>query len=317
MMEITSPNLVLSDLTKKKFTEKNQLLILVFFGGLSIGKTTFHKKLRSCAKEAGINYLNLSNDTVSLWGLEQYRIENPGQYTEEELYAKAIGNIAILFEKELKRIIKQDLKPGKNLLLIDHAKLEHHILEYLSSSKIRVDYKVDLVGVHPKNNGHITIHRNMDESSKKVTNIPFSNQLVLNMVSRTLKRKEHETMVYEDSKKLHVVFSFLLLFEGIQDLNQFYKHKYNWSKIISMDFYTHKDEDLNNSYQLSIVYNQINKCLQTINIFEHPFKSGKNEILKLIRLIEEENKQINKYFSYASENSWNQTINNILTYFSK
>ena len=294
----------------------NELLIIVFFGGIGMGKTTFTNFLKSKPGIKEINFLSVSSDIIAKEAMQNYKNQNPGDYSTEVLFIKALGLTQRMFEERIDILLKNELKEGKNIFVIDHARLEDHILAKIDKEDLIPGFSSNIIGISSDDPAEIILK--IDTNNKKEKIYPFSYQMLLNKLWRIYKRKNHETIVYSHQKNFHLIFSFIKIYEGMKSPKLYYIKKFNWKKFLEIEFYKKIEISEKNRKILKPLFKLFDEFINVVVPFEHPFVSGRDLADQILNFLED--KEMDGVFEeclgFGSDENWNRIANEIFETFS-
>lgn len=216
----------------KSTTEKNELLIVLFYGVSCLGKTTFSEFVHQESLKKFINFKRVSLDEVATDILRKFKEDNPTITDNQEIFFRCWAEINSSFDKEIFTQIAKS-KPGKNLIFIDDGKIDPSVIAKLESPTLLESHHVKLVAIYPQN----TQNFNIDHESW----VPFSPQLILNLLLRCLKREAHETMDYIPEKLLQIVLSFTLLYKNVSSFRSHFLAEANFTEMLEIPFHQEKN----------------------------------------------------------------------------
>jgi len=119
-----------------KSAQKNQLLIVIFYGVSCLGKTTFSSTIAKFCKSAETDYHAISFDEPGGEVISRFKEENPEITDREEIFFRCWAEITALFHKRIFEIVNS-LESGRHVLFVDDGKIDPKILKKLSSDKLK------------------------------------------------------------------------------------------------------------------------------------------------------------------------------------
>lgn len=272
---------------------KNVVVVVAFYGVSCMGKSELVTYVRDRARLDKVVVADVSKDSVSRPMLDAYQKLHP-EIPFQDIYMTIYSEVMRTFSDEVFRSLS-NLKPGKNILIIDDAWANTDILKRLKESTVAPGYEKKLICVYPK----------VSEESL-FGDLPFSLQFILNMCYRVVTRKAHETMVYNDLKKVQIVLSFIKLYSGVKSIPTKFSTEADFIEFCPIEFHqeshlynvatstkpsTNKDvtaTPLTIPDSIQRVYDQVQTCFLKLGTpFETPFIQGKEEVEQLVELIRE------------------------------
>lgn len=134
--------------THKGAADKNELLIVLFYGVSCLGKTTFSEFVHEEALKKFINFKRVSFDEVASGILSKFKEENPAVTDNQEIFFKCWAQIASSFDKEIFSQIAKS-KPGRNLIFIDDGKIDPSVIAKLEAPDLLGSHQIKLVAIYP------------------------------------------------------------------------------------------------------------------------------------------------------------------------
>ena len=286
--------------------EENELVIIVFYGTIAMGKSTFKKKMEKKAEEKEYSFHTLSKDDCCVRVIKEYVQTHPEKEGSEELFIETMEDSAELFDKEIKRIIEKDIKPGKSIFLIDHGRMDSYQLKYLSQKNLKSGFDVKLIAIYPENPE--PFYYTQDKF------VPFSAQLIANICDRVVKRMFHETIVYVSKRRVHLALSYIMTYEGIRDFEESFKNDARWEKMIPIPFHKEKKAKC---YELDHLVEKIRYTMSHTEIFDYQKSQKNDKAQELVNLLNDENfyNKLGNFIEFASEEQWNGKIDEIFKVF--
>lgn len=275
-------------------TKENEVVVVAFYGTSCMGKSELVAFIRDQAKIDGSFVQDVSKDTVARPMMDAYHKEHP-ELPYEDIYMTIYGNVVQKFIEDSFRALRS-LQPGKNIVFLDDAWANEKLLERIATEDVCPGFNKRVICVYPK-------------ISEKVnySNLPFSLQFIVNLLYRVVIRKEHQTLVYDDVKKIQIVISFLKLYSNISNIQERFKDELPIDEFYSLEFHQESDishEDDRMPESLREVFKQIEACFEKMGApFESPLVTGKEEFEKLT-------KQVNSLI----DNKAHQTMTNFINF---
>jgi len=279
--------------------DKNSVLIISFYGISCMGKSELVRMIIERAKADGIHTQKVCKDAVSKVLVDEFSKANP-EVPYENIFMTIFPEIRQAFSDGVFACV-DNLKPGCNIILVDDAIPDAAILQRLVSNSTAPNYQKKLMSLYPK----VPIH-------KRVQDFPFSNQFILDMCFRAVERTEHETMIYDDAKKVQIILSFIRLFHGIPEIPEKYQLETKLHEFVPLEFHQEPERDDQEMPELiQKTYTQIHKCFESMGpVFETPFVTGREEVARLVLLILEiqksENTDSRSFLRYGKKEDWLQ-----------
>ena len=172
----------------------------------------------------------------------------------------------------------ENLRPRRNLVILDDAWAFEKLLWKIDSPKTAPGYAKRTICIYPRvPNDH------------KFDSYPFSLQLIANLLYRAVARKEHETLVYDDFKKIQVVISFVKLFSNITSIPDHFRSRLPINEFHALEFHQEDEDSLDGNKLPPIIreiFQQIQICLEEMGPpLESPLVTGKSTFVKLASLV--------------------------------
>lgn len=298
MLQTGSPS---SEKTKMDDQEiRNEVIVLAFYGTSCMGKSELVRFIKERSAEDRVHVQDISKDVVAKPLMDAYHQANP-DVLYENVYMTILTDILETYCTETFRALS-NLKPGKNIVVLDDAWADSKLVQKILDENVSPGYSKKVICVYPK------------VSKKRMyMDLPFSLQFIVNLIYRVIGRKEHETMVYEDIKKVQIVLSFLKLYSGIQDIPSKFSDELPANIYTPLEFHQEDDEPLVESelpVEISMIFQQVSKCFNTMGApFESPFVTGKDNFAVLTgmmaKLIDEQaHARLPRYINYARLSEW-------------
>lgn len=284
--------------------DKNSVLVISFYGISCMGKSELVRMIVERAKADGIHTQKVCKDAVSKVLVDDFAKANP-EVPYENIFMTIFPEIRQAFADGVFACV-DNLKPGCNIILVDDAIPDSAILQRLVSNSTAPNYHKKLMSLFPK----VPIHKRLPDS-------PFSNQFILDMCFRAVERTEHETMIYDDAKKVQVILSFIRLFQGTPEIPQKYQLDTKIHEFVPLEFHQEPERDDEEMPELiHKTYKQIHKCFESLGpVFETPFVTGREEVARLVLLILEiqksENTDSRSFLRYGKKEDWLQFYSNV------
>lgn len=303
MLATGSPS---SEKTKMETDEQeNQVTILAFYGTSCMGKSELVSFIREKAGQSGTMVADISKDSVARPLMDAYHPNHP-DVPYEDIYMTIYGDIVQKFTDDTFRALR-NLKTGKNIVILDDAWANEKLLEQIASDDVAPGYKKKIVCVYPKVSEKLSY-----------SNLPFSLQFIVNLLYRVVERKTHETMVYEDVKKIQIVISFLKLYSNIKNIPDKFKLELPIDEFYSLEFHQESDitqEDERMPDNIREVFKQIELCFEKMGApFESPLVTGKEEFVKLNELITkliecQAHNTLQSFINFGRKSEWEKWYN--------
>lgn len=305
MRQTGSPS---SDKTLSQSTEENEsrgsVLVIAFYGVSCMGKTELVSFVRDQARQENINVMDVSKDSVARPLMDAFHIQNPHiPYTD--IFMTIYSQVEQAFKDEIFKVLN-NLRDGKNILVIDDAWANSKIMENISNAEVATGFSKRVVCVYPK------ISQNLFHQQ-----LPFSLQFVLNICHRVLDRKAHDTMIYDDLKKVQIVLSFCMLYNGIGDIPTRFREESTAQEFFPVEFHqenSHENDEMPNLVRE--LYDQTALCFDKLGApFETPFVQGREEVQKLVDLLKKLDKEttpgLNPYINFGRKSEWEKWYNRV------
>jgi hypothetical protein len=292
-----------------KKNHKNVVVIVAFYGVSCMGKSELVSYVREKARHDEIAVNDVSKDTIARPLLDAYQKANPS-VPFQDIYMTIYSNIIEIFINEVMRALAS-LKPGRNIVIIDDAWADKDLMQRILKPEVAPEFEKKLICVYPKMSSHVLY-----------PDLPFSPQFILNLCHRVIGRKNHETMIYDDLKKVQIVLSFIKLYHGIQDIPSKFREETKFHEFFPVEFHQESHEhhlaDAELPPLIEKIYSQMSLCFQKMGApFETPFIQGKEEVEKLIELIQllddpESASEITPYINFGRKTEWDKWFHRIL-----
>lgn len=278
----------------------NAVVVIAFYGTSCMGKSELARFVKDKAAQTGVHVLDVNKDTVARPMMDAFYQEHP-DLPFEDVYMKIYGQVEQKFTQDTFRALG-NLKPGKNVIVLDDAWANEGLLRRIANEDLVPGYKKKIVCVYPK-----------IPDKSKYDALPFSLQFIVNLLYRVVIRKYHETMVYDDVKKIQIVISFLKLYGGIRNIPEKFKTELPIDEFYPLEFHQESDittEDERMPPIVREVYKQIETCFEKMGApFESPLVTGKEEFVKLNDLIQklidcQAHHTLNNFINYGRKSEW-------------
>lgn len=298
----TNPSIPTGDGLASEQPVENAVTIIPFYGLSCMGKSELVAFLRSYAPKDNVSVFDVSIDAIANPMMKEFKLNNP-EVNDEDIYMKIYDKISKRFAEQIFHTL-QNLKAGKNILVIDNAMADNEILRKIKGKEdIAPGYRKRIFCLYPKVPQH-SLH----------ANLPFSLQLVLNVCHRVVQRKSHETMTYDKEKKLQIVLSFTKLYLGVNSIPDHYKEKTEVDAFHHLEFHQESGKGHQSDQMPDLIirlYNQIEASLKALGVpFESPFVTGKREVEHLAKLLDElqhlDKSQVQPYINYGRKTEWEE-----------
>lgn len=307
MLQTGSPS---SEKTKMERDEEIQgeVIVLAFYGTSCMGKSELVRFIRDRSSQDSVHVQDISKDVVAKPLMDAYHASHP-EMLYENVYMTIFGQVVEAYWSEAFRALN-NLKPGKNIVVLDDAWADSKLVQKILDEGVSPGYAKKIICIHPK-----------ISEKRTYMDLPFSLQFIVNLIYRVMGRKEHETMVYEDVKKIQIVLSFLKLYSGIQDIPNKFGEELPADAYTSLEFHQEDDSDLNEADlpdEIKEVFKQVTICFETMGApFESPFVTGKENFDKLTLMMAKliENKahmRLPAFINYARKSEWDEWYNRYL-----
>ena len=279
---------------------ENQVTIIAFYGTSCMGKSELSKFVKDKASQEGANVVDVNKDTVARPMMDAFYQEHP-DFLFEDIYMRIFGLVEQKFNHDTFRALG-NVKPGKNVVVLDDAWANEGLLKRIAKEDLVPGYKKRIVCVYPK-----------IADKSKYEDLPFSLQFIVNLLYRVVIRKYHETMVYDDIKKIQIVISFLKIYSGIRSIPEKFKAEIPIDEFYPLEFHQESDitiEDERMPPLIREVFKQIEACFQKMGApFESPLVTGKEEFVKLNDLIQklidcQAHHTLNNFINYGRKSEW-------------
>lgn len=295
-----------SEKTKSDVEEKtNEVVVIAFYGTSCMGKSELVTFIKEKADEDGTFVQDISKDTVARPMMDAYYKEHP-EMPFEDVYMTIYNEVVQKFTDDSFRALRS-LKPGKNIVFLDDAWANEKLLQRIATEDITPGYNKKIICVYPK------------VSEKfNYSNLPFSLQFIVNLLYRVVVRKEHQTLVYDDVKKIQIVLSFLKLYSNIRNIPEKFKEELPIDAFYSLEFHQESEitqEDDRMPENMREVFKQIEACFEKMGApFESPLVTGKEEFVKLNQLIgklieTQADQTLNNFINFGRKSEWEKWYN--------
>lgn len=290
-----------SEKTKMEREEReNEVTVIAFYGTSCMGKSELVHFIREKADQDGTFVQDVSKDTVARPMMDAYHKDHP-ELPFEDVYMTIYGQVVQKFTEDSFRALRS-LKPGRNVVFLDDAWANEKLLERIATEDVTPGYRKKIICVYPK-------------VSEKLNygNLPFSLQFIVNLLYRVVVRKEHQTLVYDDVKKIQIVISFLKLYSNIRSIPEKFKDELPIDEFYSLEFHQESDimhDDERMPENLREVFKQIETCFEKMGApFESPLVTGKEEFEKLNELIGnlvecQAHHTLTSFINYGRKSEW-------------
>jgi hypothetical protein len=197
---------------KKKANSKNNLIILLPLGIPGMGKSTMLKQIKIVSEERNCSFRVLSNDETRRKLMDELQKKNKNKkVTHEELFEKTTKKTRNQFFKDLRAMIDQVsyMQEQDHIIFLD----KNHPPQALDSTMSELQHisipnvEIKVVAVIPLCYKNLRIHNK---------EYPFSENFILNCMSRAIKREGHQTLIGEPLKILNVVTMFVQQFRDFK-----------------------------------------------------------------------------------------------------
>ena len=129
-----------SDKTSMEADHKEGIVtVIAFYGTSCMGKSELVKFIRQKGADDGTHVVDVSIDTVARPMMDAYQEKNPA-IAYEDIFMTIYGEIVQKFTDDIFRALC-NLKPGKNILVMDDAWAKEKILERIASEDVAPMYK--------------------------------------------------------------------------------------------------------------------------------------------------------------------------------
>jgi hypothetical protein len=197
---------------RKKANSKNNLIILLPVGIPGMGKSTMLKQIKIVSEERNCSFRVLSNDETRRKLMDELQKKNKNKkVSHEELFEKTTKKTRDQFFKDLRAMIDQVsyMQEQDHIIFLD----KNHPPQALDSTMTELQHisvpnvEIKVVAVIP------LCYKNLRVHNKEY---PFSENFVLNCMSRAIKREGHQTLIGEPLKILNVVTMFVQQFKDFK-----------------------------------------------------------------------------------------------------
>jgi hypothetical protein len=279
---------------------KHSVVILSFYGVSCMGKTELVRFLRERARLDELTIFDVSKDHVARPLMDAYAKQHP-EVRFQDIYMRILDQIEKAFADGAFSAM-QNLRPGKNILILDDAWANSKLIKQLTQPTLAASHEKRTMCIYPKisqNNLH--------------GDVPFSLQFILNVCHRVVHRTDHETMVYDDVKKVQIVLSFIKLYTGTKSIPEKFQSDFNAQDFCPLEF--HQESQVHHASQeapefVRRIYAQLELCIERLGVpFETPFIQGKPEVEKLVELIQQidtadEASGISPFINFGRKSEW-------------
>lgn len=286
--------------------KEGSLHVVIFFGVSCMGKTTFSKLLSQGCRDSNSQYLWTSFDSCGEPILEEYKKNHPECTDPEAVFIACWGDILERFHKDIFHTISHELKPGKNVVVIDDAKLDPKVLAKLSMRDLSPNFNSELIAVYPKSDKW-AVSTSLE--------LPFSFQLISNLCYRVLNRKGHGTVNYRAEKCIQLVLSFCILYKGVDDFEEHFQKEAKFTRMIPLYFHQEVPTERFSPLILGELRDLVKSSLLALRApFESPMVNGLEEFIALANFLQNKSKidQLQGFFSFGDKKVWESIINDIL-----
>jgi hypothetical protein len=291
---------------------KNSVIILAFYGVSCMGKTELVLFLRERARHDEITIFDISKDHVARPLMDAFAKQNP-EVRFQDIYMMIYDNVEKAF-CDAATCAMENLRPGKNILILDDAWANSKLIKQLNQPTVAVNYEKRTMCVFPKVS-QTNFHGD----------IPFSLQFILNVCHRVVHRTDHETMVYDDVKKVQIVLSFIKLYTGVKSIPDKFQSDFNAQDFFPLEF--HQESEVHHTSEdapefVRRIYGQLELCIERLGApFETPFVQGKPEVEKLVELIQQidttdESSGISPFINFGRKAEWEKWYHKLSKYLS-
>lgn len=254
------------------------ILVLAFYGVSCMGKSELVAYLRERSRVDKISLTDISKDAVAKPLMDAYHRENP-DLPYKDIYMTIHDQIVAAFEEEVRTSMAK-IETGRHIFILDDAWASTKLIDQIMKpTETNENVKKHLLYVYPK-----------VSPDQRHQNIPFSLQLISNLCFRVISRKSHETMVYDDIKKVQIVLSFILLYAGTLDIPAKFQSVSPKGEFVPIEFHQevlrHESKFSPAWEKIQKIYDQTALCLESLGTpFETPFVNGLSEITVLVEML--------------------------------
>lgn len=262
-----------------------------------MGKSELVAFMREQARSQQTTVVDISKDAVARPLMDVFHKQNP-DVPFTDIFMTIFPQILATFKSEIFRALA-NLKPGKNILVIDDAWTDATIMAGISSPDTAPGYSKRVICVYPK----ISEQHFHD-------NLPFSLQFIVNICHRVVTRPAHDTMVYDDVKKVQIVLSFVKLYAGISHIPTRFQQESAAYEFYPVEFHQEADHsDTHVPELVSKLYTQTALCFERLGApFETPFVQGRSEVERLVSLLaqldRDSNPALHPFLNFGRKAEW-------------
>lgn len=294
----------------------NSGFCIVSFNGVScMGKSEFIRGLKKHASAANVTFHEVSKDTVARPLMDAYAQENPN-VPFANIYMTILGPILSTFESKLFEIVDNLDSNSRHVLIIDDAIPNPKLLQSLIARTPSALGPAQILIIQPRT------------LSQKKECGDFSLQFVANLCLRVLNRKQHETMLYDDVKKVQIVLSFVKIYKALTEDSLRAAHNDAsypaGTKLVEVEFHQEWEGSVGNQ-KVQTVYASVLRSLNSLGApFETPFITGEPEVQELVTHLHALNalntesssgqspSQLEKYINYGRTSEWTKSYAQLL-----
>lgn len=291
---------------------KHSVLILAFYGVSCMGKTELVRFLRERARVDELTIFDVSKDHVARPLMDAYAQLHP-QERFQDIYMRIYDQVEKTF-CDAALTAMQSLRPGKNILILDDAWANAALIKQLLQPGLAPGHEKRTVCVYPK-----------VSQSNFHGEVPFSLQFILNVCHRVVHRTDHETMVYDDVKKVQIVLSFIKLYTGVKSIPEKFQTDFSTQDFFPLEF--HQESPVHHASHeapefVRRIYAQLELCMERLGApFETPFVQGKPEVEKLVELIQQigaadEASGLSPFINFGRKSEWEKWYTKLSKHFS-
>ena len=293
-------------------TAKNSVIIIAFYGVSCMGKTELVRFLRERARHDEITIFDISKDHVARPLMDAFAQQHP-DVRFQDIYMTIYDQVEKAF-CDAATCAMDNLRPGKNILILDDAWANSKLIKQLSQPTIAVGHEKRTMCVYPK-----------VSPANYHGEVPFSLQFILNVCHRVVHRTDHETMVYDDVKKVQIVLSFIKLYTGVKSIPDKFQADFSLQDFFPLEF--HQESQVHHASEeapefVRNIYAQLELCIEKLGApFESPFVQGKPEVEKLVDLIQQihaadESSGISPSINFGRKSEWEKWYHKLSKYLS-
>lgn len=291
-------------------------LCIVSFNGVScMGKSEFIRGLKKYASAGNVVFHEVSKDTVARPLMDAFAQENP-EVPFANIYMTILGPILAAFDTRLYEIVDNLDSNSKHVLIIDDAIPNPKLLQSLvERTPVQVG-PAQIIIIQPE-----TLVQKKECGD-------FSLQFVANLCLRVLNRKQHETMLYDDVKKVQIVLSFVKIYNALTEESiksaQGEASFPAGTRIQEVEFHQEWYGPVDNE-QVQTVYASVQRSLKSLGLpFETPFITGLPEVQELVGHLHSLNALSNQtdggqstsklanYINYGRSEEWTKVYSQLL-----